>query len=162
MSHRSRYVIAVVAVTCIWCGVFLATHNIPGGGGFGPTQILTLVASLGIGNYVAARVLGRWLGRVSLGKAMLAIPIDLALVLLCALAPVHLSEFWVGVVDLSWTEMRRGLESAADGYLASARQLSKLESLVIFVGLSAASIAILWLGARGEKRATASEPRIQS
>ena len=154
--------IAVVAVTCLWCGAFLATTNIPGGGGFGPTQILTLVASLAIGNYVAARVLGKWLGRVSLGKAMLALPIYLALVLLCALAPVHLSAFWVGVVDLSWTEMRQGLDLAVDGYLASARQLGSPQTLGLLVALSAASIAILWFGARGGRRAPANEPHPQS
>mgnify|MGYP003693682013 CR=1 FL=1 len=61
---------------------------------------------------------------------MLALPIYLALVLLCALAPVHLSAFWVGVVDLSWTEMRQGLDLAVDGYLASARQLGSPRPLV--------------------------------
>jgi hypothetical protein len=162
MTPRARYALAVVAAAALWIALFLVTHQIPGGGPLTPAALAALVASLTIGNYVAARLLGAWIARFGLGWTLLLAPLHGVIVLAVAVTPMHVPSLVQGILAFSWPQIRAGLEEAADGYVGSARVLTSRAENLVFLALSVVCVAILWLGARGAPSAPKGEPRLQS
>jgi hypothetical protein len=160
---RLRYATAAIAVTAVWGGALWVAWSLSiEEGRFAPIVPAVVFTSLVLANYVAARILASWLPRVTLVKALaIATFLHLSLVWVIACAPVCLTMAMSGVIHGSLWELLAGLLSAPIHYVDLTRNMLFARLIPFIAPLSAASVAILWLGARRAPGLPQLEPRLQ-
>ena len=152
MEPRNRYALTAIAVSLGWSALYIATtvHRAPDSSG--RQWIVVVGGLLGIGNYVAAALLRKWLVRVTWAQALLAAPIHLWCMFTGFVVPLYSIGIVHSLVSLSWSELIATIGIAVDAYLTTLLQFVASDSIWLIAPISAASVEALWLGARALRR----------
>jgi hypothetical protein len=150
MNPRNRYALTAIAVSLAWAALYIGIALHPAADSSDRQWTFVVGGLLGVGNYVAAALLRKWLARVTWAHALLATPVHLWCIFTSFFGPIYSIGIGVALVSFSWSELVTMLGFAVDAYLTTLLKFIASDSIWLIAPLSAASVEALWFGARAK------------